>query len=154
MARKNEIRYVNFYMTGSAAYQVHSAENKKSVKLPKAPKKQKKVIYLDPLTMIGYVVAFVMIISMTVGVVSLSNASREAARMEQYAEQLKQENAQLEAQYRDSYDLDEIRAYADAMGLVPIEQVEHIQISVVEPPAEAEPTAWEEFWIFLTGLFA
>lgn len=155
MARKNEIRYVDFYTAGSAAYQVNSVQPKKPVKLPKLRRQPKKLIYLDPLTVIGFAVAFVMIISMTVGLVTLSNASKEAAVMEQYVQTLKEENAQLEAQYRGSYDLDEIRAYANAMGLVPADQVQRIPIQFGEPPAEPEQTTlWEDFVIFLVGLFA
>ena len=41
--------------------------------------------------------------------------------------------------------MDEIRRYADAMGLVPVSQVERIRIPVQEPEAPVEPTAWESF---------
>ncbi len=154
MARQNEIRYVNMYMAGSAAYQLEPAQQKKRVKLPKAPKKQKLVIHVDPLTMIGFVVAFVMIIAMTVGVVSLNSAMHEAAVMEDYVNTLEQKNAQLEEQYRSSYDLEEIRKYALAIGMVPVEQAERVSIRFEQPPVEEEVNAWEDFWVFLTGLFA
>ena len=153
--RKNEIRYVDFYTVGSAAYQVNPVQQKKKVKLPKPNRQPKKLIYLDPLTVIGFAVAFVMIVSMMVGLVTLSNVSKEAAAMEQYVQTLKEENVQLEAQYRASYDLDEIRAYANAMGLVPSEQVQRIPVQFGEPPEQPQQTsAWEDFVIFLAGLFA
>lgn len=154
MARQNEIRYVNLYMAGSAAYQLEPVQPKKKVKLPKAPKRQKLLIRLDPLTMIGFVVAFVMIIAMTVGVVTLNSAVHEAAVMEEYVTSLEQKSAQLEAQYRESYDLEEVRKYALAMGLVPVEQAERIHIQFEQPPVQEETTAWEDFWVFLVGLFA
>lgn len=155
MARINEIRYVDFYTAGSAAYQINSVQPKKSVKLPKMRKQRKKLIYLDPLTVIGFAVALVMLISMTVGLVTLGNASKDAAVMEQYVQTLKEENTRLEAQYRSSYDLEEIRAYANAMGLVPADQVQRIPIQFGEPPAQpVQTTPWEDFCLFLAGLFA
>lgn len=153
--RKNEICYVNFYTVGSAAYQVSSVQKKRSVKLPRKRKQPKKLIYLDPLTVVGFAVAFVMLISMTVGLITLGQVSHEAAVMEQYVQTLKEENASLEAEYRNSYDIDQIRAYANAMGLVPADQVQRIPVQFSEPPQQPQQTTvWEEFCLFLVGLFA
>jgi len=155
MARQNEIRYVNMYMAGSAAYQLEPVQQKKkSVTLPKAPKKQKMLICIDPLTITGFLVAFVMIIALTVGFVSLNSAMHEAAVMEAYVDSLEQKHAQLEAQYHSSYDLEDIRQHALAMGMVPAEQAERIHIQFQQPPVEQESTPWEDFWVFLAGLFA
>jgi hypothetical protein len=68
--------------------------------------------------------------------------------------QLQQENVQLRTEYEAGYDLDEIRQLATAMGMVPAEQAERVQVHVNVPVEEEEPTAWENFCMFLTGLFA
>ena len=60
-------------------------------------------------------------------------------------------------EYREGYDLEEIREIALAMGMVPMEQLETVQISVpvVEAEEQAqEPSGWEAFCTFLAGLFA
>jgi len=155
MARQNEVRYVNMYMSGSAAYQIEPVrKQKKFVRLPKAPRQKKIVIRLDPLTIVGFVVAVAMIVAMTAGVVQLNAAQQETAELVSYIDTLKNENAALEKTYRESYNLAEIGRYAEAMGLVPISQVEQLEISVQEPPAPEQNTPWEEFCIFLAGLFA
>ena len=155
MARQNEIRYVNTYMAGSAAYQLEPVKhNKKAVRLPKAPKQKKVLVYVDPMTILGFAVALVMIVSMAVGVGQLKASRAEEAALLGYVSSLEQENEKLAETYRQGYDLDEIRRYADAMGLVPVSQVERIRIPVQEPEAPVEPTAWETFCAFLVGLFA
>jgi hypothetical protein len=63
----------------------------------------------------------------------------------------------LQNKYDSSYDLEEIREIALAMGMVPMEQLETVQISVpvVEAEEQAqEPSGWEAFCTFLAGLFA
>lgn len=155
MARENEIRYVNLYMAGSAAYQLEPVRpQKKAVRLPKAPKQKKVVIRVDPLTILGFVVAAVMIISMAVGVYHLNQIREETAVLQEYVTRLESENAQLQSEYRQGYDLEEIRRYAEAMGLVPIWQVEKMQIQVQQPALPEKTTAWESFCLFLSGLFA
>jgi carbohydrate diacid regulator len=49
---------------------------------------------------------------------------------------------------------EELEKIALAMGMVPSSQVPHISMDVTVPQQEAEPTAWENFCAFLTGLFA
>ena len=49
---------------------------------------------------------------------------------------------------------DQVRQIAEAMGMVSIDRVPHISLDVTVPVQEAEPTPWETFLTFLTGLFA
>ena len=155
LARENKVRYINMYMAGSAAYQLEPVKpQKKAVRLPKAPKQKRVLVYVDPMTILGFAVALVMIVSMAAGVMQLNKARSEEAVLEAYVARLEQENEKLAETYREGYDLDEIRRYAEAMGLVPMSQVERIEIQVLEPAAPAEPTAWENFRTFLVGLFA
>jgi len=155
MARKTEIRYVNFYTMGSTAMQPEIAlQPKKRVKLP-TPKRQKKLlIHVDPMAVLGVVVAFVLMIAMGVGILRLNNAREEALAMEQYLEALQQENRTLKDTYESGYDLEEIEQIAIAMGMIPISEAQQMQIQVAIPETVEQPTFWEEFRFFLAGLFA
>lgn len=157
MARKAEVHYVNFYIAGSEALKFDPkpvVQPKKEVKLPK-PRRQKKIVLcLDPIATVGICLAFVMIIMMAVGMFRLGAAQKQANQMQTYVNQLQAENAQLEEQYRAGYDPEEIRQIASAMGMIPKEQAQHIQITVEVPEVVEEPSAWESFCTFLAGLFA
>ena len=156
MARKAEVRYVNFYTAGSAAYKYdpQPIRQKKEVKLPK-PKRQKRiVVHVDPVAILGICMAVVLLVCMVVGLVQLSAAQRQANEMQSYVNTLSQRNAELRATYEQGYDPDEIYEIATAMGMIPAEQAQRIQISIPETEAVEEPTAWDSFWTFLVGLFA
>lgn len=156
MARKAEVRYVNFYTAGSAAYKYDPPlpQQHKEVKQAR-PRRQKKIlIYVDPVATVGICLAVVMLIMMIVGLFQLGAAQKQANQMQAYVAQLEQRNAQLDAQYRAGYDLEEIRQIATAMGMIPMEQAQQVQISAAVPKMEEEPSAWESFCTFLAGLFA
>ena len=50
--------------------------------------------------------------------------------------------------------IDKCVQIASAMGMIPKEQAQHIEITVEVPEMEKEPTAWENFCTFLADLFA
>ena len=155
MALQREVRYINDYVSGSIAYQPErKSQKKQSAQLPKMKKQQKLVIAIDPLALGGIVMAMVLAVMLLVGGVNLINAKQEAQIMKDYVASLQEKNARLQDTYSSSYDLEEIREIALTMGMVPIEQVPHIQMQVVVPEAPVEPTAWENFWAFMVGLFA
>ena len=156
MARKNEVQYVNFYTVGSAAYKVEPAveQNTKKAQLPK-PRKAKRIrIYLDPMAVLGTVVAIVMLLMMVNGMVKLHDVRQQEARMEAYVQQLQQENAKLEEQYHAGYDPDEIYEIATAMGMIPAEKAQHVSVQVTLQEPEDAASGWENFCKFLAGLFA
>jgi len=155
MARINPVQYVSFYTAGSAAYQLDPAPvHKKKAQLPKLRRRKRIVVRLDPVAALGVVVCMVMLVMMISGLVQLGEIRAREAKMEAYVQTLQEKNAQLEQTYREGYDLEEIREIALAMGMVPGSQAEHIQVSVNEPITVQEPTPWENFCMFLTGLFA
>ena len=84
----------------------------------------------------------------------MNQAQQEAKIYRDYAMSLQQENAQLQDTYTSGYDLEEVRQIAIAMGMVPMEEVPHLQMQVETPQVEQEPTAWESFWTFFLGMFA
>lgn len=156
MARVNKVQYVNFYTAGSAAYKYEPAPlpKKKQATLPKMRRKKRIVIHVDPLAAIGACVAVVLLVMMLSSLVQFTAVQKQEAEMAAYVQQLQTENTALQAQYRGSYDLEEIREIALGMGMVPAEQAERVQVQVSTPVVEEEPTAWENFCTFLTGLFA
>lgn len=156
MARVNKVQYVNFYTAGSAAfkYEPTPLPKKKQATLPKLRRKKRIVIHVDPVAAIGVCVAVVLLVMMFSSLAKFAAVQKQEAQMAAYVEQLQAENAALEQKYRSSYDLEEICQIAQGMGMVPVEQAERVQIQVSAPAVEEEPTAWENFCTFLTGLFA
>ncbi len=155
MARQMEVRYINYYVSGTAAYQPERKTRRKpTARLPKAQKQQKLYITVDPIALCGILVAAVLLISLLVGAVQLNHAQQEAQQLQEYVHSLQEENAQLQNTYSSSYDKEEIRELALAMGMVPAEQVTHMEMQVTPPQIQEEPTAWESFWAFVVGMFA
>ena len=155
MAMQPEIRYINAYVSGTAAPQRSKIPQKKtSVRLPKAKKQQKWLIPVDVVALGGILAACVLGIMMIVSLVQMNRAQQEAETMRQYALSLQEENQVLQDTYISGYDLEEVQQIAQAMGMVPVEQVEHVQIRLEAPQVVQEPTAWENFWAFVVGMFA
>lgn len=156
MARKAEVRYINFYSVGSSAYKldVKPTPKTQAKPLPKQRRPRKIFLRVDPIAAAGVFLAFVMLIMMVVGLFQLGTARKQAVQMQNYVLQLQAENRALDAEYKAGYDPEEIRQIAAQMGMVPIDQAQHIQITVpVEEPVQ-EPTVWERVYTFLVGLFA
>lgn len=154
MARKTEVCYISYYMAGSAAYQVEPTPRKKHVKLPKQRRKKRTVLYLDPMAILGILVACVMFVLMIAGTVQLSITNKQADRMASYVTTLQAQNEALRTQYEQGYDLEEIRQIAQARGMIPISEAQQVHIQVSVPEEVHEISAWESFVTFLTGLFA
>ena len=55
---------------------------------------------------------------------------------------------------RASYDLEDIKTKAQAMGLDPKSELQTLSVEVTVPVPETEPTRMEEIRFFLEGLFA
>ena len=155
MAKQDEVRYINYYVSGSLAYQpVKKPRRSSKAQLPKQQQRQKLVIAVDPIAVCGIVLAFVLMISMIGSVVRWNQTQRETAALRAYVETLQTENARLQDTYKSGYDPDEIRQIALNMGMVPVEQVPHIQMQVVVPQVEQQPEGWAAVWAFILGMFA
>lgn len=161
MARQPDIQYVRFYTSGSAARKIEP-ERRQSVERPQTQaqtrprvrRAQRKVIRIDPISLCAMLVAGVMLIAMAIGMIKLGSVNDEADRMEEYVSRLRAENAQLQAEYESSYDLADVERKALEMGMVPVGQLQQIQVPVEHPQRAPEPSAWEEFKAFMTELFA
>ena len=157
MARSNDVQYVRFYSYGSAAEKVElPVKEKKKITLPKPKLEQvgQKILKMDALALTGIVVAAVMMVCMLIGLIQVNIANAELQRAQVLVAQLEAENDRLQTEYEHGYDLAEIRISAEAMGMVPVEEVRHVKIEVPEA-VEVETVSWWEQWILdFKALFA
>lgn len=162
MRYKGKVQYVRYYTAGSAAQKVTGnvpnparAAGQPIRPQPVEQKKPKVSAHVvHPFALIGTAVAVILALCVMAGAFRFYQSGQREAAMAEYITTLKEENAALEAQYSSGYDLEEIRRTAEAMGLVPKDQVEHIRMQVKVPVPEPEPTFWETFWAELQELFA
>ena len=157
MSQKPKIQYVGqFYIHGSEARQLELQEKKKQAKskLPLERLRKIEVIYLDPVAIFGIVTALVMLTVMILGVLQIRDDWKEYRVMSNYVSRLNSENAELQADYRSQYDLEDIRIKAQALGMVPKSELEVRTVYVTIPQPEPEMTWLEELQWFLSGLFA
>ena len=157
MNQKPKIQYVGqFYIHGSEARQLELQEKKKRAKskLPMERLHKAEVIYLDPVAIFGITVALIMLAVMIVGAVRIHADWQEYRVMSDYVSRLNSENAQLQADYRSQYDLEDIRVKAAALGMVSKSELEKRTVYVTVPQPEPEMTWLEEIQWFLNGLFA
>ncbi len=163
MIPKPEIQYVGqFYVHGSEArkleLQQKQEERKSKTRLPLERLRKIEKIYLDPTALIAMAVAVVMLVTMVVGGLRLEQDWKEYRALSSYVSTLNRENARLQKELRDSYDLEEIRTKALGIGLVSVEQIEVKTVAVTMPETVEEP-GWLESKIeyihwFWKGLWA
>lgn len=147
MARREDIQYVRYYAYGSAAPRIHSEPDKLAGRqADPIPEEQRKTILFDPVAIIGTAIAAVMILCVIIGFCQLNGSNNEIQAMENYISDLNSDNYALNREYSSGYDLEQIRTAAEGMGLVPVEQVEHITIHIPEPEVEVELPWWEQIW--------
>lgn len=155
MARRLDVQYIKFYTDGTAARKLEIPSAPKPVRKPRAKKKKQIVLHIDPVAIFGMAVAVVMLVLMLTGMARLKVAQQQTADMEEYVVSLRAENNMLEDSYHNGYDLNEVERMALALGMVPKDQAQRIDIRLAQPEAvQKESSVWENVWTFLTGLFA
>lgn len=158
MAQQPDIQYVPYYyVDGSAARKLErKSVHTHTVKpAPKAHRAKRKVIALDPAAIVGAVIALVMLCAMISGFAEYRQCQQRNRVMRDYMTSLQLENAQLQQQYRENMDLEYVQEVADAIGMVPAEDVQQIQIQVQPPEEETVNVGfWQSITAFLAGLFA
>ena len=157
MSQKPKIQYVGqFYIHGSEARQLELQEKKKQAKskLPLERLRKIEVVYLDPVASFGIVTALVMLTVMILGVLQIRDDWKEYRVMSNYVSRLNSENAELQADYRSQYDLEDIRIKAQALGMDPKSDLEVRTVYVTIPQPEPEMTWLDELQWFLSGLLA
>ena len=128
MAVNSDVHYVRYYTAGSAARELAPKTPQRAKPAQKARKPRKAIVYIDPVAIISVVTAIVMMVVMILGVVQLSQLKAEASAMQSYVLDLKAENAQMTTQYQEGYNLEEVEKTAIALGMVPADQVTHVQL--------------------------
>ena len=153
MARQFDVQYIRSYTDGTAARKLDVPTPQKAVRRTAAVKRKKIVIHIDPVAIMGITMAVVMMVLMAAGFTKLLDAQNEMVQMEAYVQTLQQENERLQQEYDAGYDLENVRQTALALGMVPMEDVSQVSIRV-SVPHEPQPSGWEQFCTFLSGLFA
>ena len=154
MTQRVDVQYVQYYTQGTAARRILPAAKTLISTLPQIKKRKVCRIYIDPIAMLGTVVALCMLIMMAVGVSQLRSEQLKTAAIQQQVEQLRMENRQLQAEYAVQCDLDEVEKTALALGMIPQQEAEHISISVEPVQLTENDSVWQRIGTFLTGLFA
>ena len=157
MSQKPKIQYVGqFYIHGSEARQLEQEAKRKQAKskLPLERLRSVREISLDPVAIGGIFVSLVLLAVMIVGALQLKTDWENYRVMDSYVSRLSSQNAKLTEKYRSQYDLDDIRSKAEALGMVPREELQTRSVYVTVPQPEPEPTWWENLQWFLEGLFA
>lgn len=154
MAQRIDVQYIQFYTHGNAAPRVVPAAPVETMKLPQPQKRKVRRIYVDPVAILGIIVAVCMLVMMAAGVSRLQKEQRETVVLEQYVELLQQENEKLEMQYIAERDLQEVEKTALALGMIPKEQAKQISIQVQLPEPPEQVSLWKQIGTFLTGFFA
>ena len=161
MARKADIQYVHHYYTaGTAAKKVAVKAERKKKPLPlfeplmMAEPDQKIVVKIDPLSVAATLVAAVLVVMMVVSLFQYSAAYQRNVELQEYVYALSDENVRLEQKYKSGFDLAEIEIQALALGMIPIEEAQTIQVNTSVPARRAEPTRWERLQLFMSDLFA
>ena len=77
MARKQESRYIQYYVGTAAPKLLPQQPKKNKTKLPKVYKQQSYTVHVDPLALGGILVSAVMLILMVVGIFTLRTARQE-----------------------------------------------------------------------------
>lgn len=157
MIQKPKIQYVGeFYVYGSEAKKLETKKERRTPKtiLPLERLRKQEAIYLDPVALVAIAVALVMVVTMAVGALQLQEDWKAYDTTSNYLDYLNRENARLDRQYRSSFDLEEVRSKALALGLKPREDVETKDVPLVVPVPEPEESWLDQVRAFWDGLWA
>ena len=150
-----DVRYIQFYTAGSAAREIIQPLHKESAPGSRPKKAKVRVLYIDPVAVLGMVTALVLMICLAVAVSNYNTARQEYAAAQEYNVSMQQKNADLQTQYTEGFDREQMRMEAVLRGYVPASQVEHRTVRAVQSAPEPEqPGAWESFWSSFAELFA
>ena len=150
----NPVEYVRYTTYGNTARKIVQTPVAPKVVLPKLLKQKRKVIYVDPISLLSIAVALCMVLTMTIGILQFAAVRREAVQMEEYVTMLSSRNTELTEEYRSGYDIGQIEQSARALGMVSRDEVQTVAIQVSVPQAEETVNLWDRFGTFLTTIFA
>ena len=154
MARNTTERYVRYYTFGSTAAKLDRRERKAALPEYKTPEKRKPIA-VDPVALLGSAVAIVLAVLMLVGFVQVAHTSAQVRELETQVMTLELEQEQLRQKYESGYDLDEVRAAAESMGMIPAEDAIHVRVELPAETVRIETLSWwDSMLLSLRQLFA
>lgn len=153
MAQKEPIQYVRYYAYGTAAHAIQQEQPRRKPRPAPKPQAQRIAIPIDPVAVVGTAVAVAMLLCVIVGFVQVNQTNRALTETQNAISELRSEGYVLERKYENGYDLEEVRIAAEAMGLVPKDQVRHITVSIPEPVVEQPLPWWQKLWNDFLFLF-
>ena len=157
MNQKPKIQYIGqFYVYGSEA---RALEQKNQVRKPRTTlpvEKLQKIqkIYVDPVALMAIAVSVFMLVSMIIGVQQLRTDWAEYQVVAEHVHTLRESNHAKTEQVREAYNRADVRAKAEAMGMIPRAEAERMSVTVTAPEITPEPTWWENMIWFVEGMFA
>ena len=157
MVQKPKIQYIGqFYVHGSEARALALEEERKKAKArrPLARLQQVELIYVAPVAVVSIVVSVIMLATMLTGALALKDDWAAYEQMAAYVSFLNRENAELEKEYREGYDLEDIRSKALALGMVPADQLENRTVTVTMPVKEPQISRIEQIKTYFEDMFA
>ena len=154
MARKYNDRYVRYYTFGSTAAKLDHVERKASLPEPKTPEKRKPIPF-DPFAFAGNAVVIFLAILMIVGLFQVAGISRQVEQMQTTVTALEMERDLLQERYESGYDLEEVRAAAESMGMIPEEEAIHVRVQTPAERMEVQQLSWwDSLLLGLRQIFA
>ena len=155
MARYPDVQYIRCRTDGNAARKIEVVAPIKTMRLPSVKPLKPTIVRIDPLAVTAVIMVAIMAFLMIAGLLSLQTAQKETAAMQSHVEKLQVQNEELQVKFQQNCKLEEIERAAMALGMVPKNQVPHITVRLPqEVQEERQPGAWEQFTMFLAGLFA
>ena len=126
MARNTTERYVRYYTFGSTAAKLDRRERKAALPKYKTPEKHQPIA-VDPIALVGCAVA---------------HTSAQVRKLETQVMTLELEQEQLRQKYENGYDLEEVRAAAESMGMIPAEDAIHVRVELPGETVGIETLSW------------
>ena len=159
MVRNADIQYIQHTYTNGTAARKLARKKAPKAPLPKFEPKnlepdQKISIPVDPLSVCAILIAAILVVVMVVSLLQFGEAHRENVALQEYVYELRNDKAQLQQIYRASFDLAKVESQAVALGMIPAEEAQILQISGAIPAEAADPTMWESIRLFFRELFA
>ena len=141
MARKTTERYVRYYTFGSTAVKLDRRERKAALPEYKTPEKRKPIA-VDPIALVGSAVAVLLAVLMLVGFAQVAHTSAQVQKLQTQVMTLELEQEQLRQKYEAGYDLEEVRAAAESMGMIPVEDAIHVRVELPTDTIQIEHLSW------------
>ena len=108
------------------------------------------------MAIISLVLVAALVLTMGLGLLQIQQDWEDYGQMKNHLSNLRADNAELTRQYRDAYDLTVVESKALGLGLVPVDTVKHITVTITPAPhiEEQEQTWIQELTLFWTNLWA